>query len=101
MASDQNHGSSSKQKEVKDGLPYPKTVWGYEGCGAMWTFFADSKKSLNLARGEEVHEFSIEDAYILDNSRRVEMGFAKITFDEFLDCLNEPAQCQTDESECT
>jgi hypothetical protein len=75
-------------------------VWGYEGCGAMWTFFSDNKKALDLARGEEVHEFSIEDAYILDNARRVEMGFDKITFEEFLDCLSEPSHCQKDETEC-
>lgn len=86
--------------QIKERQSHCAKVWGYEGCGAMWTFFYDSKQAIDSARGEEVHEFSIEDAFILDNNRRAEMGFEKITFEQFLECLSVPTKCQVNDTEC-
>ncbi|MHA2141044.1 MAG: hypothetical protein ACXADC_12425 [Candidatus Thorarchaeota archaeon] len=78
----------------------PKHVWGFEGCGAMWTFYSDRKEAIESAMDNRVHELEVYEAFLLDNSRRHEMGYPPITFDQFLECVNHPIQCAPDDIDC-
>ena len=68
-------------------------VWGYEGCGCMWTFFTDCKAAYAKAGENTVLEATLENAYDLDSRRRQELGFHKITLEEFKECIDHPMYC--------
>ncbi|MHA2206362.1 MAG: hypothetical protein ACXABC_10920 [Candidatus Thorarchaeota archaeon] len=72
------------------------TLWGFEGCGSMWSFYRDSALAQQAAQGQELLELDIAQAFVLDNRRRIELGSITIRFEEFLDCilpLNEGNTC--------
>ncbi|MFW9845456.1 MAG: hypothetical protein ACFFD6_01805 [Candidatus Thorarchaeota archaeon] len=84
----------------RHGTPVPLKVWGFEGCGAMWTFYTDQKRAQQAAQKNQVHEMEIEEAYFLDTTRRREMGYPAITFEQFLECIEQPPTCATDDPQC-
>jgi hypothetical protein len=78
----------------------PARVWGFEGCGAMWAFYSERNQAMKSAKDNRIHELEIYEAYLLDNTRRDEMDHPPITFDQFLECVNHPAICASDDIEC-
>ena len=78
----------------------PKRVWGFEGCGAMWTFFPNKQQAIDSAMENRIHELEVYEAFLFDNTRRHEMGYPSITFDQFLECVNHPTHCVPDDSDC-
>ena len=78
----------------------PGRVWGFEGCGAMWTFYSDKEEAIESARDNRVHELEVYEAFLLDGTRRHEMGYSSITFNQFLECVNHPTQCVPDDADC-
>lgn len=78
----------------------PARVWGFEGCGAMWTFYSEKKQAIESAKDNRVHELEVYEAYLLDNERRHDMGYPPITFNQFLECVNHPTQCVPDDTDC-
>jgi hypothetical protein len=95
-------------KHTQDNSPHetdteslaPKRVWGYEGCGAMWTFYSVREQAIESAIDSRVYELEVYEAFLLDNTRRHEMGYPPITFEQFLDCVNHPIHCVTEAMEC-
>lgn len=75
-------------------------IWGFEGCGAMWTFFSDKEKALKHAGTNEVHQFEVDEAHILDNLRRQELGASAISFDKFVECIDHTLSCIPSEIDC-
>ncbi len=75
-------------------------VWGFEGCGAMWTFRSDENEALRSAGENPVQEFLVEEAFQLDNQRRQELGFDRITFQQFVDCIDTSGKCSIFDDEC-
>jgi hypothetical protein len=78
----------------------PTKVWGFEGCGAMWTIFSERELALDAAIHNRVHELEVYEAYLLDNERRHDMGYPSITFEQFLECVNHPMHCVPDGKDC-
>ena len=74
-------------------LKVTERVWGFEGCGAMWTFYSSHDVALRSAGENPVYDFTLEEAFELDNARRTELGFKKITFQQFLDCIDLSGSC--------
>ncbi|TFG11237.1 hypothetical protein EU537_12945 [Candidatus Thorarchaeota archaeon] len=68
-------------------------VWGFEGCGCMWTFFKNRDMACSNAGDNTVWEVTLERAYELDNKRRQELDFDKITLEEFKECVDHPMYC--------
>ncbi|MCK5240318.1 MAG: hypothetical protein KAR33_12250 [Candidatus Thorarchaeota archaeon] len=75
-------------------------IWGFEGCGSMWTFFSDQESALKHAGTNQVFKFGLEDAHALDNKRRKELGSVAITFKLFLECIDHTASCSPFEYDC-
>ncbi|MDF1538189.1 MAG: hypothetical protein P1Q69_04735 [Candidatus Thorarchaeota archaeon] len=75
-------------------------VWGFEGCGAMWTFFSNQRDALKHAGTNEVLRFEVEEAHVLDNRRRQELGAPAISFDKFSDCIDHTLSCIPPEIDC-
>ncbi len=78
----------------------PHLVYGFEGCGAMWTFYEHETDALESAQENQVFEFTIEDAWARDNARRDELGFSRISFEQFLDCIKTREQCHPTDPDC-
>ncbi len=78
----------------------PDKVWGFEGCGAMWTFYEREEDALESAQENLVSEFTIEVAWTRDNARRGELGFPAISFDQFLECVRMHERCYPADSDC-
>ena len=78
----------------------PTRVWGFDGCGAMWTFYSDRQPAMESAMDNRIHELEVYEAFLLDNSRRHEMGYPSITFNQFLECVNHPTHCVPDDLDC-
>lgn len=78
----------------------PDRVWGFEGCGAMWTFYESEEDALESAQENLVFEFKIEEAWSRDNVRRGELGFPSISFGQFLDCIRIPEKCYPTDPDC-
>ena len=76
------------------------TVWGFEGCGAMWTFFSLKKDAEASAGDNSIYNFSVEEAFALDNLRRKDLGFETITFSQFIDCIDASSSCVPPDAEC-
>ncbi len=96
-----NHAQDEKESQQTRTTPSLLTiVWGFEGCGAMWTFYSDRNHALESAMDNRIHELEIYEAFLLDNTRRHEMGYPPITFDQFLECVNHPTQCIPDDIDC-
>ncbi|MFW9966388.1 MAG: hypothetical protein ACFFEA_04475 [Candidatus Thorarchaeota archaeon] len=56
-----NHTQDEPQQTRTDSL-MPTRVWGFEGCGAMWTFYSDRKLAMRAAMGNRVHELEVYEA---------------------------------------
>ncbi|MHA2021597.1 MAG: hypothetical protein ACW96N_07775, partial [Candidatus Thorarchaeota archaeon] len=78
----------------------PTKVWGFEGCGAMWTFYSDRQQAMKSAMDNRIHELEVYDAFLLDNARRHDLGYPRIAFDQFLECVNHPTHCVPDDIDC-
>jgi hypothetical protein len=78
----------------------PSILWGFEGCGSMWTFYSSKELAEASAQENEALEFQTEEAFELDNARREELGYPRISFDQFLDCIRLPATCPPGNGEC-
>ncbi len=78
---------------------YLAKVWGFEGCGAMWTFFSKREQALKAAGKNQIYDFTLAEASELDNQRRQELGFVRITLRQFLDCID-GASCVPDRQGC-
>ncbi|MFQ5831643.1 MAG: hypothetical protein ACE5H4_02980 [Candidatus Thorarchaeota archaeon] len=78
----------------------PEVVWGFEGCGAMWTFYEYEADALESSEENRVFEFTIEEAWARDNARRGELGFPSISFDQFLDCIRMHESCYPTDPDC-
>lgn len=68
-------------------------VWGFEGCGAMWSFFSKQEIAIKHAGTNQVHGFDLKKAHILDNRRRLELGAPAISFDKFVECVDHTLIC--------
>ncbi|MHA1906695.1 MAG: hypothetical protein ACW98Y_05335 [Candidatus Thorarchaeota archaeon] len=75
-------------------------IWGFEGCGSMWTFFSDQKRANKHAGENQVYEFGLAEAHMLDNRRRQELGSVAISFELFLECIDHTASCSPFEYDC-
>jgi hypothetical protein len=75
-------------------------VWGFEGCGAMWTFYTNRDAALKSSGENPIYDFTLEEAFELDRIRRTELGFNEITFQQFLDCIDVSASCVPANQEC-
>ena len=75
-------------------------VWGFEGCGSMWTFFSNKKTAQKHAGTNQVFEFDLYQAHMLDNKRRTELGSVAINFEQFLECIDHTASCSPFEYDC-
>ncbi|MHA1925392.1 MAG: hypothetical protein ACXABV_03680 [Candidatus Thorarchaeota archaeon] len=95
-------------KHAQDEVPHqtstdslmPTRVWGFEGCGAMWTFYSDMQHAIESAMDNRVHELEVYEAFLLDNTRRHEMGYPSSAFNQFLECVNHPTHCVPDNMDC-
>jgi len=77
-----------------------ESVWGFEGCGAMWSFFSKQERAIEHAGTNRVHEFNVEKAHILDNRRRQELGAPAISFDKFVECVDHTLSCIPSNADC-
>ena len=75
-------------------------VWGFEGCGAMWAFFSKQENAMAHAGTNQVHGFDMEEAHIMDNRRRLELGAPAISFDKFEECIDHTLSCIPPEIDC-
>ena len=76
------------------------SVWGYEGCGAMWTFFSSKKDAEASAGDNSVYNFSLAEAFELDNQRRKELGFERVSFSQLIDCIDASSSCTPSDTDC-
>ncbi|MFW9908272.1 MAG: hypothetical protein ACFFEF_06835 [Candidatus Thorarchaeota archaeon] len=75
-------------------------IWGFEGCGAMWSFFSKQESALRHAGENEVYSFRIHEAFDLDNRRRLELGYSRISLEQFYECIDLGESCSLAEDEC-
>ncbi len=66
----------------------------------MWTFFSEKKTAEESAGENSVYDFSLDEAFELDNQRRKELGFEKVTFSQFIDCIDASSSCARPDIEC-
>lgn len=66
----------------------------------MWTFYSNQDVALKSAGENPVYDFTLEEAFELDNARRTELGFKRITFQQFLDCIDVSDSCISTNQEC-
>ncbi len=66
----------------------------------MWTFFSSQKRAYDHSGENEVYEFDLQEAHILDNRRRIELGSSAISLEEFLECIDSTASCSPFEYDC-
>lgn len=66
----------------------------------MWTFYSDREQAIESAMDNRVHELEVYEAFLLDNTRRHEMGYPPITFKQFLECVNHPTHCVPEDMDC-
>lgn len=66
----------------------------------MWAFFSLKKVAEASAGDNSIFNFSIEEAFELDNQRRQELGFKKVTFGQFIDCIDASISCTPPDIDC-
>ncbi|MHA1959118.1 MAG: hypothetical protein ACW99U_02740 [Candidatus Thorarchaeota archaeon] len=96
-SSDKNAASVRERAGEKAQSSSP--LFGFEGCGSMWSFYSSKELAERFAQGSDILEFSIEEASELDNARREELGYPRIKFEQFLDCIRHPETFPPDSSE--
>ena len=94
------HAQDKAPHQTSTDYPVLKRVWGFEGCGAMWTFYSDREQAIESGKDNRVHELEVYEAFLLDNTRRHEMGYPTITFKQFLDCVNHPTHSVPEDMDC-
>jgi hypothetical protein len=94
------HAQDKAPHQTSTDSPVPERIWGFEGCGAMWTFYSDREQAIESAMDNRVHELEVYEAFLLDNTRRHEMGYPPIIFKQFLDCVNHPTHCVPEDMDC-
>jgi hypothetical protein len=91
------HAQDEAPRQASADTLMPARVWGFEGCGAMWTFYSDRQQAMESAMDNRIHELEVYEAFLLDNARRYDMGYPTITSNQFLECVNHPTHCVSDD----